>query len=121
MFYNNRVYVAVGRDPLHGLKTKGGLFCIDATQTGDITTGGKIWSYEDIGRTLSTISIANGLLYVADESGQVYCMDRSTRQTLLGSPDRTTFGVPRLWPTARSMWARGGTSACWPLARRKGF
>ncbi len=78
VFYKNRVYVAVGRDPLHGAKTKGGLFCIDATQTGDITSGGKIWSYEDIGRTLSTVSIADGLLYVADESGRVYCLDADT-------------------------------------------
>jgi outer membrane protein assembly factor BamB len=78
VFYNNRVYVAVGRDPLHGLKAKGGLFCIDASQTGEITTGGKIWSYEDIGRTLSTISIADGLLYVADESGRVYCLEADT-------------------------------------------
>jgi outer membrane protein assembly factor BamB len=78
VFYKNRVYVAVGRDPLHGSKTKGGLFCIDASQSGDITTRGKIWSYEDIGRTLSTVSIADGLLYAADEAGRVHCLDAET-------------------------------------------
>ena len=78
VFYHNRVYVAVGRDPLHGTKTTGGLFCIDASQTGDVTSGGKIWSYEKIGRTLSTVSIVDGLLYVADEAGRVYCLEADT-------------------------------------------
>jgi outer membrane protein assembly factor BamB len=78
VFYNNRVYVAVGRDPLHGLRTKGGLFCIDATRTGEISKSGTVWSFEDIGRTLSTVSIADGLLYVADEAGRVYCMEADT-------------------------------------------
>ena len=78
MFYKNRVYVAVGRDPLHGAKAKGGLFCIDAGKTGDIATAGKIWSYEGVGRSLSTVSIADGLLYVADDAGRVHCLDAET-------------------------------------------
>jgi outer membrane protein assembly factor BamB len=78
VFYKNRVYVAVGRDPLHGAKAKGGLFCIDASKLGDITTDGKIWSYEDVGRSLSTVSIADGLLYLADDAGRVHCLDAET-------------------------------------------
>ena len=78
VFYNNRVYVAVGRDPLHGSDTKGGLFCIDATKTGDITATGAIWHYADVGRSLSTVSIADGLLYVADDAGRVHCLDAET-------------------------------------------
>jgi len=78
VFYKNRVYVAVGRDPLHGPNTKGGLFCIDATRSGEITTGGAIWSYADVGRSLSTVSIADGLLYLADNAGRVHCLDADT-------------------------------------------
>jgi len=78
VFYKNRVYVAVGQDPLHGPKTKGGLFCIDAGRTGDITADGAIWSYTDIGRSLSTASIADGLLYIADNAGRVHCLDAET-------------------------------------------
>jgi outer membrane protein assembly factor BamB len=75
VFYKHRAYVAVGRDPMHGIRTKGGLFCIDATKSGDITNDGKIWSYDGIGRSLSTVSIADGLLYAADTAGRVHCLD----------------------------------------------
>ena len=40
VFYNNRVYVAIGRDPAHG-RGRGALHCIDATKTGDITKTGR--------------------------------------------------------------------------------
>ena len=47
VFYRNRVYVAIGGDPVHGSKdNKGYLVCIDATRTGDITRSGKVWSYD---------------------------------------------------------------------------
>jgi outer membrane protein assembly factor BamB len=78
VFYKNRVYVAVGQDPLHGPNTKGGLFCIDATKTGDISATGAIWSYPDAGRSLSTVSISDGLLYLADNAGRIHCLDAET-------------------------------------------
>jgi len=79
VFYNNRVYVDVGQDPRHG-KAPGMLVCIDATKTGDITGTGKIWSYDKIDRSLSTVSIIDGLLFVADFSGVVHCLDAETGQ-----------------------------------------
>jgi outer membrane protein assembly factor BamB len=77
VFYNNRIYVAVGQDPSHG-RGKGILHCIDATKTDDITHSGKIWSYTDIDRTISTVSIADGLLYIADVAGRLHCLDAET-------------------------------------------
>jgi outer membrane protein assembly factor BamB len=79
VFYKNRVYVAVGQDPEHG-EGVGILTCIDATKTGDITQSGKIWSYNKIHRTISTVSIDpdTGLLFVADFSGFVHCLDAET-------------------------------------------
>lgn len=78
VFYKNRVYVAVGQDPMHGPNTMGGLFCIDADRSGDITADGAIWSYPDAGRSLSTVSIADGLLYLADTAGRIHCLDADT-------------------------------------------
>ncbi len=75
--YKNRVYVTVGQDPLHGSGV-GCVTCIDATKTGDISTGGKIWEYRDIDRSLATVSIADGLLYVSDYGGVVHCLDLET-------------------------------------------
>jgi outer membrane protein assembly factor BamB len=77
VFHNNRVYVAVGQDPLHG-RGRGMLNCIDATQTGDISRSGRLWSYDKLDRSLSTVSIADGLVYVADRPGRIHCLDAET-------------------------------------------
>lgn len=79
VFYKNRVYVAVGQDPEHG-EGVGNLSCIDATKMGDVTKTAKIWSYDKIHRSLSTVSIDpdTGLLYVGDFSGFVHCFDAET-------------------------------------------
>jgi outer membrane protein assembly factor BamB len=79
VFYKNRVYVAVGQDPEHG-EGVGILSCIDATKTGDITQTGKIWSYDKIHRSISTVSIDpdTGLLFVGDFSGFIHCLDAET-------------------------------------------
>jgi outer membrane protein assembly factor BamB len=77
VFYKNRVYIAIGRDPAHG-RGRGALWCIDATQTGDITQTGKVWCYQGLDRSLSTVSIADGLLYVSDVAGRLHCLDAET-------------------------------------------
>ena len=78
VFYNNRVYVAIGQDPEHG-EGIGNLICVDPTKTGDITKTGIIWSYNKIHRSLSTCAITpDGLLFVGDFSGFVHCLDAAT-------------------------------------------
>jgi outer membrane protein assembly factor BamB len=77
VFHHNRIYVAIGRDPEHG-RGRGALHCIDATKTGDITQAGRIWIYQGLDRTLSTVSIADGLLYVCDVGGRLHCVDAET-------------------------------------------
>ncbi len=81
VFYKNRIYVAVGQDPEHG-EGVGNLSCIDATKTGDVTGKAKIWSYDKIHRSISTVSIdpATGLLFVGDFSGFLHCLDAETGQ-----------------------------------------
>lgn len=79
VFFNNRVYVATGQDPENG-NGAGALTCIDATKSGDITTTGKIWVYEAINRSMSTASVLDGLVYVADFGGIVHCVDADTGQ-----------------------------------------
>ena len=77
--YENRVYLAVGQDPEHG-EGVGHLWCIDASQKGDITETAAIWHFgdEQFNRTMSTVAIENGLLYIADLSGFLYCLDVNT-------------------------------------------
>ena len=80
VFYRNRIYVSLGNDPKSsGRSAEGGrLLCLDATQTGDITATGKIWSFDTIKSSCTTVSVADGLLYTADASGRIYCLDADT-------------------------------------------
>lgn len=77
VLFKDRIYVAIGRDPDHG-RGRGALHCIDATGTGDNTKTGKIWTYQGLDRTLSTVSIADGLVYVSDVGGRLHCLDAET-------------------------------------------
>ena len=77
VFYNNRVYALVGQDPEHG-QGVGCLSCIDASGTGDISESGVVWKYTGIDRSISTVSIADGLVFAADYTGMVHCLDADT-------------------------------------------
>jgi len=71
------VYIANGQDPEHG-EGVGHLYAIDATQRGDITETGAIWQFDAIRRSISTVAVADGLLYIADFSGYFHCLDAKT-------------------------------------------
>ena len=74
--YDNKVFLCVGQDPEHG-EGVGHLYAIDGTKRGDITESGKVWHVggDDFHRSMSTVAIADGLLYAADLSGFFYCLD----------------------------------------------
>jgi outer membrane protein assembly factor BamB len=78
---NNRLYIAIGRDPAHG-RGRGALHCIDPRGSGDISRTGKLWTYQGLDRTLSTVSVADGLLYVCDVGGRLHCLDAATGRCL---------------------------------------
>ena len=79
VIYNDKVYIGVGQDPEHG-EGVGNFWVIDATKRGDISETGRVWHRggEDFGRTISTAAIHDGLLYISDLSGFLYCLDAET-------------------------------------------
>ena len=77
VYHGGRVYVAVGQDPEHG-QGVGSLNCIDPNGAGDVSTSGLVWRYTDIDRSISTVSVADGLVYAADYAGIVHCLDAAT-------------------------------------------
>ena len=79
VFLNNRIYVAIGRNPEHG-RGCGALHCINATEKGDITQKGRVWMYQGLDRTLSMVSIAHGLVYLSDVAGRLHCLDAESGQ-----------------------------------------
>lgn len=93
VFYDNKVFIAVGQDPEHG-EGVGHLWAIDATGTGDVTESGSVWHFgnEDFHRTISTVAIRDGVLYAADLSGFVYAVDLAT-----GEPHWTYDTFAAIW------------------------
>jgi outer membrane protein assembly factor BamB len=75
--WRNRVYIANGQEPESGAGP-GHLYAIDATKRGDITTSGRVWEYDKVTRTISTVAIDNGLLFIADIAGFLHCVDVGT-------------------------------------------
>ena len=110
VFVNDRVYVAIGRDPAHG-RGRGALHCIDARGRGDITASGRIWTYQGLDRTLSTVSVADGLVYVSDVGGRLHCLDAETGQCYwIHDTKCETWGSTLVadgkvyMPTAKGLW-----------------
>jgi outer membrane protein assembly factor BamB len=73
----DRVYIANGQDPEHG-EGVGHFYAIDATKRGDITESGRVWHFDKIRRSISSAAVADGLVYIADFSGFLHCLDAAT-------------------------------------------
>ena len=99
VFYENSVVLAVGQDPEHG-EGVGHLYRIAAGKKGDVSpalpdgkpnpNSAQIWHHGGIDvngsitgekgrelfrRTMSTVAIDDGLVYAADLSGRLHCID----------------------------------------------
>ena len=77
VIFENVVYIANGQDPEHG-EGMGHAYAIDATKRGDITVSGRLWHFDKIRRSISTAAIKDGLIYLADFSGFLHCLDVKT-------------------------------------------
>jgi outer membrane protein assembly factor BamB len=77
VFAEGRVYFAIGQDPAHG-RGRGMLYCIDASGNGDITKSGCVWTYDGLDRSLSTVAVADGLVYAMDVAGRLHCVVAGT-------------------------------------------
>ncbi len=75
--YEGRVYAAIGQDPEHG-EGLGHMICIDPSGSGDVTKSKILWTYDKIRRSMSTPAIRDGLVYITDYSGFVYCLEAKT-------------------------------------------
>jgi outer membrane protein assembly factor BamB len=97
----NYVYVTNGEENLDTTEM-GRVVCIDATKTGDITTSGEVWRAEGIKAGFASPALANGRLYVADNSANLFAIDAktgkihwqySTGRVAKGSPTVTSDGI----------------------------
>jgi outer membrane protein assembly factor BamB len=81
VFYQGHVFMSVGQDPDHS-NGVGHTYRIDPTGRGDISQSGRVWQYDGINRSISTVAIADGLLFVADLRGILHCLDLGTGKPL---------------------------------------
>jgi outer membrane protein assembly factor BamB len=81
VFHDGLLYIAVGQDPEHG-DGVGCLTVIDVAKAlakgGDVTDSALAWRDTSIGRSISTASLLDGLLYLSDYRGEVRCYDAKT-------------------------------------------
>ena len=77
VFHDNRLYITYGGDIWWG-KDKAWLTCIKATGTGDITDSAVLWSYPVERHCCSTPAVHDGLVFVADCTGLIHCVDAET-------------------------------------------
>jgi outer membrane protein assembly factor BamB len=86
-----QVFMSVGQDPDHP-NGVGHTYCINPALRGDITDSGRVWQYDKVGRSISTAAVADGLVYVADMSGFLHCLDAKT-----GRPNWTFDMMAPVW------------------------
>lgn len=91
VLHDSKIYLAVGQEPENG-EGIGHLYAIDPTKRGDTTETARLWQYDKIRRSLSTAAIADGLLYIADFSGFLHCLDVGT-----GKPYWTFDMLAAIW------------------------
>lgn len=77
LFDGGRVYLGLGQDPQHG-RGRASLHAIDPRGEGDVSASRRLWTYGDLGRTITTPIARDGLLFAADLNGLVHCIDAKT-------------------------------------------
>jgi outer membrane protein assembly factor BamB len=77
VFDQEKLYIAFSHDPWMG-NDDGWLAAIDTGGSGDVTRSALAWSFDEISDCLSTAAVTDGLLFLADNGGHVYCLDALT-------------------------------------------
>ena len=79
VFNDGQLYITYGGDIWWG-KHQAWLTCINANGAGDITNSARIWTYPVERHCCSTPAVYNGLVFVADCTGLIHCVDAETGQ-----------------------------------------
>ncbi len=94
-------YVTHSEENINGTQM-GGVVCLDASQTGDISETGVVWRHDGLTVGYSSPAVANGRLYVVANNAEMLCFDARTGakhwgyslgRVMKGSPVVTADGV----------------------------
>jgi outer membrane protein assembly factor BamB len=81
VFAEGRVFIALGQSPAHG-SGPSFIHAISPNGQGDVTDSRRIWTSREVGRVAGTPIEKDGLLYVGDVGGFLYCLDAATGATV---------------------------------------
>ena len=77
VFADGRVFVAMGQSPGHD-NGPSLIHAISPNGQGDVTESRLLWTSREVGRVVGTPIAKDGLLYVGDLGGMIYCLDAAT-------------------------------------------
>jgi outer membrane protein assembly factor BamB len=119
VFDGGRAYVVAGGDLWWG-KRRSALKCIDAGGVRDITTTGKVWSYEMSRESCATPAVDRRLVFVADCGGTIHCVDADTGKGLwTHNADGEIWGSPLVADGKVYVGTRRGEFVVLAAAREK--
>ena len=83
VLHEGAVYIAAGRDPEASLAA-GVVWAVDADGSGDVTSSGVRWRFEDrdLGRAIATVAVHEGVVYLADLAGFLFALDGGSGEKL---------------------------------------
>ncbi len=94
-------YLSHSEENIEGTEM-GSVVCLDASKTGDLAETGVVWRRDGLAVGYASPAIANGRLYVATNSANLFCLDAMTGEeywdynlgtAMKGSPTVTADGV----------------------------
>lgn len=77
VFAEGRVFIAMGQSPGHGM-APALIHAINPNGQGDVTGSRVAWTSRKVGRVVGTPVVKDGLLYVGDLGGTIYCLEAAT-------------------------------------------
>ena len=77
LYQDGRVFIAMGEDPSHG-NGPARLHAVSPTGQGDVTGSRLLWTCREVGRVVGTPVAQDGLLYVGDLGGTVFCVEAAS-------------------------------------------
>jgi len=90
VFHEGKLFIAGGGDVFWG-KTQAWLKCIEPSGEGDITSNATLWTYALNKHTLSTVAVADGLVFATDSDGTVHCVEAATGKGIWTHPMNGQF------------------------------
>ncbi len=81
LYQDGRVFLAMGQDPSHG-DGPSLLHAVSPNGQGDVTGTRRLWTCREVGRVVGTPVARDGLLYVGDLGGSVFCLDAASGEVV---------------------------------------